>query len=141
MLSRMRRPPASPVRARRPRASPRPAPTWVQDTNNSTVPTFLVCALFISLIVPPYFDYGSLNSESQAAATSQNLWNKVIWIALFVGSVYFIGRRPALWREVLRRINPFYLGYIGLATLSVAWSIEPGATIPRVFRLFVTLLC
>ena len=138
----MRRPPASPVRARRPRASPRPAPTWVQDTNNSTVPTFLVCALFISLIVPPYFDYGSLNTESQAAAaTSQNLWNKVIWIALLVGSVYFIGRRPALWREVLRRINPFYLGYIALATLSVAWSIEPGATIPRVFRLLVTLLC
>src|ERR1700722_2231523 len=112
MLSSMRRRPASPVRARTPRAGRRPATGWVQDTNNSMVPTILVCALFISLIVPPYFDYGSLNTEAESAGASQNLWNKVIWIALFVGSSYFIARRPALWREVLRKINPFYLGYL-----------------------------
>jgi O-antigen ligase len=113
----------------------------VQDTNSSAVPTFLVCLLFISLIAPPYFDYGSLNTEFESSGAGQNLWNKVIWITLFVGSVYFIARRSALWVEVLRKINPFYIGYLALATLSVAWSIEPAATVPRVFRLFVTLLC
>ena len=48
--------------------------------------------------------------------------------------------RMAEVREVLRETNKYLLGFLVLATISTLWSVDPGATLHRLYRLFSEIL-
>jgi exopolysaccharide production protein ExoQ len=118
------------------------APVWTYDLKYSALTTLMVWTFFVLIIVPPNFNYAQLASDSLAAEADQNnLTSKIVLITLLVASCVVIARRSALWLELLRRLNPFYLLFIALAALSVAWSIDPAVTVTGEFHLLVVFLC
>jgi exopolysaccharide production protein ExoQ len=121
--------------------TPTPAPAWTYDTKSSTAPAIIVCALFLFLILPANLNYGDLVTQGGVSESDQGFTSKIVLIALFLSSSILVARRPKLWVELLGTINPFYLLFIGLAALSVTWSIDTAATVPHVFRLIVAFLC
>jgi exopolysaccharide production protein ExoQ len=111
---------------------------WVNDPQSSTLPTILVCALFLTMILPPNLDYGALLTN---ANSEQNVPTRITLIVVIVGSCFLIARRPTLWLSVLRALNPFYLMFLALALVSLAWSINQGGTLHNLFKLGVVFLC
>jgi O-antigen ligase len=110
---------------------------------NAGLGTLLVYVLLLLLILPPNLNYGNLlNTQGTALGTEdQNLTNKIVLVALLVGSAVLIARRPGLWAAVVRSLNPWYWLSIVLSGVSVLWSIEPTVTVPHVFRLAVAFFC
>jgi exopolysaccharide production protein ExoQ len=118
-----------------------PTPAWTYDIQGAAVPTIVIWTLLISLIVPQNFNYAALVALNVVSTADQSITNKIVMIALLLASCILIARRPLLWRQVVARINPFYLLFIALAALSATWSVDQGVTVTRVFRLLVIFLC
>jgi exopolysaccharide production protein ExoQ len=138
----MRRPLPSAGPAIAPRRVATPVPAWTYDTQSSLPHTVLAWTLLLFLILPPNLNYGNLlNVQGTTAELDLGITSKVVLLGLLLYSSILIARRPVLWLDVMRALNPFYTLFIGLAGLSVIWSIDPAETMPHVFRLVVALLC
>lgn len=61
------------------------------------------------------------------------------WIFLMLGGLYLLIRNRSKALPLLKNFNPFILAFLGLAGLSVLWSIAPDVTVRRVYR-FATVL-
>jgi O-antigen ligase len=107
----------------------------------STGPTFLLCALLLVTILPNDLNYASLVTQNTTTEDEHSVANRIVWIATLLGSCWYIASRLRLWLAVMRTVNPFYLLFIVLATLSVAWSIDTAVTVQFIFRLLVIFLC
>jgi O-antigen ligase len=122
-----------------------PTPAWVQDPTSSTGPTFLLCALLLVMILPADLNFAALIAQGQNTTTStaedHSIANRIVWITVLLGSCWYIASRQRLWLAVIRTLNPFYLLFIAVAVVSLAWSIQPAITVQFVFRLVVIMLC
>jgi O-antigen ligase len=140
MLATMRKPVplAAPATARTAFAT---AGGWTLDTQAGIANTAMVCALLLFLILPPNLDFAALLDVNATTGYEQSMTTKLVMLGLFFVSLVLIAQRPKLWWELLVTINPGYTLFLGLAALSLLWSIDAGVTAAHEFRLLVTLLC
>jgi O-antigen ligase len=118
-------------------ASPAPAPVaptrWRADARHAAAPAALLWALIVLMVVPEGLDYGLVDGEdAPAGAGAVSL---ALWLGLLGGSLVIIVKRWSLARALLRRLNPYLLLLVALAVASIAWSIDPGLSVRRVYRL------
>jgi exopolysaccharide production protein ExoQ len=98
--------------------------------------TVMIWALVVFMIVPEGFDYaGGMGMPTEGSPIS-----RIIWLTLLGFGAVVVGRRPAQTRALLREVNPFLLGFVVLATLSILWSAEPSVTLRRMIRVITILL-
>jgi exopolysaccharide production protein ExoQ len=124
----------------RPSSAPRPPPPgsklWGKDSRGGLLPAFLITLLIAIMVVPQGLDYEGYDSMPAGG----DLLSKCVWLVLLGGGAYLVARHSARALTLLRSFNPFLLLFIVLATLSVAWSIEPGVTLRRLVRLYTMML-
>jgi exopolysaccharide production protein ExoQ len=85
--------------------------------------------LIAFMIVPADFNYTDFN------ATGSKSGPFILITLITAGALVLVWRR-SLAVLLIRRINPFFLIFLALATLSVVWSIDPAVTLRRIFRLY-----
>lgn len=121
-------------------APPRPAPPgsklWGKDARGGLLPAFLVTLLIAIMVVPQGLDYEGYD----AMPASGDMLSRVVWLVLLSGGLYLVARHSARATTLFRSLNPFLLCFVALATLSLAWSIEPGVTLRRLVRLYTMLM-
>jgi len=110
---------------------------WRSDPSPAIAPALLLCTLLVLMVVPEGLDYAALAQAGSPAAGSAV--SRALWLGLFAGALLLIAWRAPLALALLRRLNPLLLPMVALAVASVAWSIDPGLSARRVFRL-VTIL-
>lgn len=88
------------------------------------------------MVVPQGLDYSADNSMP----TSGDALSRFTWLFLLGGGAYLAIRYMPRTRELLRVVNPYLLGFVLLATLSVLWSIDPSVTVRRIIRVYTILL-
>lgn len=96
----------------------------------------LVTLLIAIMVVPQGLDYVGYDSMPAAG----DLLSRTVWLVLLLGGLYLVARHSARAITVLRSFNPYLLLFVVLATVSVAWSIDPGVTLRRLVRLYTMLL-
>ena len=104
-------------------------------------PVILLTVQALILIVPSGLNYDqtTVAGAGPAMPTEGNAVTELIWISLLIGGIYLLFRNRSRTLALLKHFNPFIIAFLGLAALSVLWSIAPGVTIRRVYR-FVTVL-
>jgi len=102
-------------------------------------PTILLTVQALILIVPQGFDYTQTATGGSAMPTEGDPVSQVTWVFLLLGGLYLLIRNRSRALALLKHFNPFIIAFLGLATLSVLWSIAPDVTLRRVYR-FVTVL-
>jgi exopolysaccharide production protein ExoQ len=104
-------------------------------------PALLLTIQALILIVPSGFNYNQTIAAGAGPAlpTEGNALSELIWVFLLIGGVHLLIRNRSRTLALLKHFNPFIIAFLGLATLSVLWSIAPEVTIRRVYR-FVTVL-
>ena len=112
------------------------APAPRSDTRNRTFAGIVVWVLIVYLIVPEGFDYSTLTEVTRTGSAA----TKLVWIALLGCGAVLVFSKTGKLMKLLRTINPFLLAVIGVAVLSLLWSIDPGTTLKRVVRLFTFLM-
>jgi exopolysaccharide production protein ExoQ len=113
----------------------RAALKWTPDSRYS----LLVAGLFwlvILMLVPTDLDHPG--GDVQNFGTPNPL-SRLAKIALLVFSCFVVFRRLRMATALLRNLNPFLIGFVILAPLSILWSISPSDTLGR-FMSFLTLL-
>ncbi len=106
-------------------------------------PWAMTCAIMFLLvftIAPENFDYSTFAFDPNADVnrlvmpTEGSAFSRTMWLVLLaIGVIVPLARsRNAL--KLVRKVNPFLLLFLGLAALSVLWSIEPGVTLRRFIR-------
>jgi exopolysaccharide production protein ExoQ len=90
--------------------------------------------MVVIMIVPQGFNY------LVAMPTEGDPLSRTVWFVLLGGGGYLAARHGARTLALLRTVNPFFLAFVVLATLSVVWSIEPSITVRRLIRLYTMLL-
>jgi len=106
----------------------------------SIFPTVLLTAQALILIIPEGFDYSqTIVGAGLQMPTEGGPLSQFIWVCLLLGGLYLLIRNRARTITLLRHFNPFIIAFLGLASLSVLWSIAPEVTVRRVYR-FVTVL-
>jgi exopolysaccharide production protein ExoQ len=118
-----------------PRAVPKRSP-WGPDAGSSVVATILIVLLVAIMVVPQGLDY----TERGFMPTEGDTLSRIVWLVLLAGAAYILASQNARTVLFLRNLNPFLLLFVGLATLSILWSIEPTVTIRRVIRLFTMVM-
>jgi exopolysaccharide production protein ExoQ len=118
-----------------PRAVPKRSP-WGPDARSSVVATILIVLLVAIMVVPQGLDY----TERGFMPTEGDTLSRIVWLVLLAGAAYILASQNARTVLFLRNLNPFLLLFVGLATLSILWSIEPTVTIRRVIRLFTMVM-
>jgi exopolysaccharide production protein ExoQ len=98
--------------------------------------TTMLVAQIVIMVVPQGLNYNASNSMP----TEGDAISRFTWLFLLGGGTYLAIRNMARVRALLRVINPFLLGFVVLATLSVAWSADPGVTVRRLIRVYTILL-
>lgn len=113
---------------------------WRRDDRYAALPVALVWVLVVLMIVPDGFDYSILSLDD--LPTSAGMWSRLLWIALLGANVAVLVQRRALAAALLRQLNPFLAVFVLLALASLAWSIDPGLSARRLYRLLtITLAC
>jgi exopolysaccharide production protein ExoQ len=102
-------------------------------------PAVLLAVQALILIVPQGFDYRQHVVRGAGMPTEGDTVSRFTWIFLLLGGLYLLIKHRAKALALLKHFNPFIIAFLGLATLSVLWSIEPDVTLRRVYR-FVTVL-
>lgn len=128
------------ARAAAQRPLPRPAeppPTFARVARGSGIAgipvALLVWTLIVLMIVPDGFDYRNLSSVD--APASGGLLTRLLWLGLLASAfALLLWRAQTTWR-LITALNPYLLGFITLAALSVLWSIEPAVTVRRMMRI------
>jgi hypothetical protein len=96
-------------------------------------------ALLVARVVIPA-GWGP-DSEKYNLSDAAALLNKVTWLAfLAVSAVLVLARSPAALR-LIRGTNPFFIALLAFAAGSALWSIDPGATVARMFHVLTIFLC
>jgi O-antigen ligase len=119
--------------------SPRLAATaWVADSEHLRLLTVMMWALIVLMIVPDGFDYRGLVANTPTG--SGGLLSRSLWMGLMT-----LGGLVLLWRIRLAgllagTINLYLLLFVGLAFMSVAWSIDPSLSLRRLIRLGTMVL-
>ena len=108
---------------------------WGPDARDSIMATALVTLLIAIMVLPQGLDY-----DTGIMPTEGDTLSRTVWLVLLVGAVYILARQNARTVAFLRQINPFLLLFVGLATLSVLWSIEPTVTVRRLIRLYTIVM-
>jgi exopolysaccharide production protein ExoQ len=101
------------------------------------VATLVVWVMVLLVVIPDGFTYGPATG---GMPTEGSAFNRTIWLALLAFGVVVPLSRSALALKLLRQINPFLLVFIALVAASALWSIEPGVTFRRLFRVSITVL-
>lgn len=116
-----------------------PAP-WVADNRFGVLPALVIWALLALMVAPPDFSYESaLHGMEFKLTTGGKTGPLIIMSALAISGAIL------LWRwwltlELAKWINKYLLLFLLLATLSLLWSIDPGATLRRLFRLYIIVM-
>lgn len=111
---------------------------WRSDGRGALLPTILLVVQIVIMVVPQGFNY----DITAAMPTEGDAISRFTWLFLLGGGMYLAIRHMARVRALLRVINPFLLGFMLLATLSVAWSADPGVTVRRLIRMYtIVLVC
>ncbi len=130
----------TPLRATRP-----PAPTAARAAHrpaskgSSRLATTIYWLLIVRLIIPGSFDYGP-NTDILAVAQRDALFNRLTWITFLAVPLVLIAIRSGQALRVLRATNRYFLTLAALATLSMVWSVDTGATASRAFHLLTILV-
>jgi O-antigen ligase len=107
--------------------------------DNSSVKFFAVWLFWLvtaRLIIPGFFDY---HVDITEAVKNEAAFNTVTWLFFAGASAWMAFTRSNIATGVLRLTNPSFLALILYATCSIAWSIDPGASLRRVFHLAVVI--
>jgi len=110
-----------------------------RGAKGGVLPAVLLTVQAVILIVPQGFDYTQTVAGGQAPPTQGDMLSQLTWLFLTFGGLYLLIRNRSRTVALLKNFNPYILAFLGLAALSVLWSIEPGVTIRRVYR-FVTVI-
>ena len=102
--------------------------------------SIVYCLLIARVIIPGSFDYDP-RTDILAVAARDAVFNKVTWLSfLFIPIAVLAGRSVLAMR--LLRTNTAFLLLLGFATLSIVWSIDPGASTSRAMHaLAIALGC
>jgi exopolysaccharide production protein ExoQ len=101
-------------------------------------PSILLAVQALILIVPEGFDYSQ--SLGMTMPTEGSALDRFVWMFLVIGALYLLIRNKSTSVALFKRFNPFIFVFLGLATLSVFWSIAPDVTVRRVYRFATVLL-
>ncbi len=115
-----------------PSAPPLSALTPRRDRRFTWLAAGAVWVMFYLMVIPAGFDYAGSDLDD-----SGNPLTRLMLMAILVaGLLVAAGRSMATWR-VIRAVNPFFWLLVGMSVLSVVWSIDPGMTARRLFRMLV----
>jgi exopolysaccharide production protein ExoQ len=103
---------------------------WQPDKAGTAFAAVLLWLCIIIMIVPQGLDYNGLNGMP----TSSDALNRFTWLFLLGASIFALATHLKRTMILARWLNPFFLGFMALAVLSIVWSIDPGITIRRVLR-------
>jgi exopolysaccharide production protein ExoQ len=115
-------------------------PVWVRDDRHSGVLAGVVWMLVVLLIMPA--DFVNYPANYTGSWGPGHALNQCAWLA-----VIGLGSMVILWRwtlavTLLRCVNPFFLAFLLLAAVSLAWTASTGGTVMRLFRLSaMTIAC
>lgn len=93
--------------------------------------------MVLLVIIPDGFSYGPALG---GMPTEGSAFSRTIWLVLLAFGVVVPLSRSALALKLVRQINPFLLVFLALVAASALWSIEPGVTFRRLFRVSITVL-
>jgi exopolysaccharide production protein ExoQ len=111
---------------------------WQPDKRGSTLAAVLLWISIIIMIVPQGLDYHGINGMP----TSSDALGRITWLFLLGASVFALSSRLNRTKILTRWLNPFFVGFMALAALSIVWSIDPGLTTRRVLRAStVVMIC
>jgi exopolysaccharide production protein ExoQ len=117
----------------RPRNPPRPDNSFIK---------FLAIGLFwlliLRVLVPGSFDYGHVNMLEVVQRDA--LFNKVTWLSFAVLSGSLVLARLTDAIRLIRAANPFFVILLIYATSSVLWSIDPTASLARLFHIATVVI-
>jgi len=103
---------------------------WQPDKRGSVLAAVLLWISVIIMIVPQGLDYQGINGMP----TSSDALGRFTWLFLLGASFFALAYRFNRTKILARWLNPFLLGFMALAALSIFWSIDPGLTTRRVLR-------
>ncbi len=107
-------------------------------TRGSIFPLVLVFLMFAIMVMPAGLNYAT-NTDMP---TEGDPLSRTIWITLIACGAMLVIRNKAQVSRLLAASNVPFLVFIVLASLSLLWSIAPGFTIKRLFRLYaIVLVC
>lgn len=106
---------------------------WKLDNRFSMILAGMLWLLIVQMIVPDGFNYYA--AAAGDVPTSGSALSRLIWLALLALGIVFTIWRVGLSWLLVRSLNPFFLLFIVLAFVSVAWSIDPSLTVRRLVRL------
>ena len=104
-----------------------------QDRVFSFLAALIVWVMFIIMSVPGNMDFfwtGNVNGSEANPVT------RTLWICMFAIGIAILLLRISLTVRLIRQVNVFLWLFIGLATVSIIWSIDPQQTGVRLFRLY-----
>jgi exopolysaccharide production protein ExoQ len=104
------------------------------------VATVIYWLLIIRLIIPGRFDYGD-DIDILKIAERDAVFNKVTWLTFLFVPLLLLAARSNATMRIVRATNPYFLALIGFATISVAWSIDTGASASRVVHMLTIMAC
>ncbi|MDP4302815.1 O-antigen ligase family protein [Leptothrix discophora] len=119
----------------------RPAlPGWQADTRHAVWPAVMVWLLLVLMTVPDGLAYDTL--DLGIAPESGSAVSRLAWLGLGAGAAGMLVWRSRLAVALAARVNPALWLFLLLALLSLAWSIDPGLSARRLYRLAtVVMVC
>jgi exopolysaccharide production protein ExoQ len=118
-----------------------PNSIWRRPDNSpmSRLAVWLFWLIIARLIIPGFFDYGQ-KVDMIAVARRDAVFNKLTWLLFVAAGACIVFARLSTGQRVLRCTSPWFLALIAFATCSVAWSIDPVASLLRLFHLDVIII-
>lgn len=99
----------------------------------SKLTTVIAWLLLVPMIVPSDLTYSATEYAGEAA----NPAARALLLSILGISAIIVLVRIATVLRVMRELNIFHFAFLGLATASLAWSIDPGLTTVRIVRLLI----
>jgi len=103
---------------------------WQSDKGGTVFAAVLLWLSVIVMIVPQGLDYEGINGMP----TSSDALSRFTWLFLLGASFFVLMQRFTRTKILTRWLNPFFVGFMALAALSIVWSIDHGITLRRVLR-------
>lgn len=98
----------------------------------------LIALMLVLMVVPEGFDYRYLADGE--APLSGGVFSRLFWLLLLVsGWGVVLGRADVTLRLLREAVNPFLIGFVLLALLSLLWSTDAALTLRRLVRLLAIL--